>query len=302
MDINRLNEFIVLATHLNYSKAANQLYLTQPALSRHIHDLENTLGAQLFIRDTHNVYLTPIGELFFGEAKDIVSRYQHALDLVKEASQTTTGQLTIGFLGAAVQPFLSHFVTTFTGKHPQIKLTFQCNDIDTLTKNLNEDSIDIAFVTHVDCSFFSGLESETILTDRLMAVVHPNHPLAKKESLSLQDLSGIPIIAFSQQNNPLAHDFHKQLFKKANAHYNIARETPNMETAFFFVSINEGIFIIPSHLKYMAAGLCVLPLEDESCSISLNLVWKKHSPNPSISVFKKDFNTFMQRDEHTQNT
>ena len=52
MDINRLNEFITLATLLNYSKAANQLYLTQPALSRHIHDLEQTLGTQLFIRDT----------------------------------------------------------------------------------------------------------------------------------------------------------------------------------------------------------------------------------------------------------
>ena len=55
MDINRLNEFITLATHLNYSKAANQLYLTQPALSRHIHDLEQTVGARLFVRDTHNV-------------------------------------------------------------------------------------------------------------------------------------------------------------------------------------------------------------------------------------------------------
>lgn len=69
MDINRLNEFIVLATHLNYSKAANQLFLTQPALSRHIHDLEQTLGAKLFIRDTHNVYLTSVGQLFLQKQK-----------------------------------------------------------------------------------------------------------------------------------------------------------------------------------------------------------------------------------------
>lgn len=64
MDINRLNEFITLATLLNYSKAANQLYLTQPALSRHIHDLEQTLGTQLFIRDTHNVHLNPSAKSF----------------------------------------------------------------------------------------------------------------------------------------------------------------------------------------------------------------------------------------------
>ena len=71
MDINRLNEFITLATLLNYSKAANQLYLTQPALSRHIHDLEQTLGTQLFIRDTHNVHLTSVGEIFLKEAQEI---------------------------------------------------------------------------------------------------------------------------------------------------------------------------------------------------------------------------------------
>ena len=87
MDINRLNEFITLATLLNYSKAANQLYLTQPALSRHIHDLEQTLGTQLFIRDTHNVHLTSVGEIFLKEAQEIIQRYNHALDLIKEVSQ-----------------------------------------------------------------------------------------------------------------------------------------------------------------------------------------------------------------------
>ena len=92
MDINRLNEFITLATLLNYSKAANQLYLTQPALSRHIHDLEQTLGTQLFIRDTHNVHLTSVGEIFLKEAQEIIQRYNHALDLIKEVSSTSTGE------------------------------------------------------------------------------------------------------------------------------------------------------------------------------------------------------------------
>ena len=93
MDINRLNEFITLATLLNYSKAANQLYLTQPALSRHIHDLEQTLGTQLFIRDTHNVHLTSVGEIFLKEAQEIIQRYNHALDLIKEVNHTYRGNL-----------------------------------------------------------------------------------------------------------------------------------------------------------------------------------------------------------------
>lgn len=116
MDINRLNEFITLATHLNYSKAANQLYLTQPALSRHIHDLEQTIGAKLFVRDTHNVYLTSVGKLFFQEAREIIARYEHALEAIRELSASTTGEVRLGFLGAAVQPFLAKFYHMFTEK------------------------------------------------------------------------------------------------------------------------------------------------------------------------------------------
>lgn len=294
MDINRLNEFIALATHLNYSKAANQLFLTQPALSRHIHDLEETLGAQLFIRDTHNVHLTAVGELFFQEAKEIVDHYNHALELVREASSSTTGQITIGFLGAAVQPFLSSFIPEFSASHPNIKLTMHCDDMDNLVKQLNEDAIDLCFATHIDSSFFTGLQSETILTDRLMIVTHPKHPLASKESVCLSDLNGYPMIAFSKKSNPIACDFHKQLLKKANVPYNAAHEISNLESAFFLVSINEGYFIIPAHLKHMAKDLCAIPLTDKNCTISLNLIWKKSNSNPSLPIFQKAFMNHLQ--------
>ena len=194
MDINRLNEFIVLATHLNYSKAANQLFLTQPALSRHIHDLEQTLGVKLFIRDTHNVYLTSVGELFFSEAKDIVDRYNHALQLVHEAVSDTTGKLSIGFLGAAVQPFLGKFTMQFHVQHPEIKLSMESSDLDPLIQELNDDKIDVCFVTHVDSKYLPELQSKTILKDPLMVVVSPTHPLAAKESVTLEELSGLSLI------------------------------------------------------------------------------------------------------------
>lgn len=294
MDINRLNEFIVLATHLNYSKAANQLFLTQPALSRHIHDLEQTLGAKLFIRDTHNVYLTSVGEIFFSEAKDIVEHYNHALQLVKDAISDTTGKLSIGFLGAAVQPFLAKFTSQFNTQHPEIHLSFESSDLDPLIKMLNDDKIDICFVTHVDSSYFPGLQSETILKDRLMLVVHPDHPLAKKKELSLAEISNIPMIAFNHKDNPITNDFHRQMFKKANATINVQHEVPNVETAMFFVEINNGAFIIPTHLSPMANGLVTIPITDDICEISLNLLWKKNNPNPSIPIFHKAFATFMQ--------
>ncbi len=299
MDINRLNEFLVLATELNYSKAANQLFLTQPALSRHIHDLEQALGAQLFIRDTHNVYLTPIGELFYPEAKAIVERYDHALDLVRDAAGTLSQQIHIGFLGAAVQPFLSNFLSEFELSHPEIQTHLTSSHMDPLIRMLNKDEIDLCFVTYVDSTHIAGLHSETLLTDPLMVVLHPSHPLAGRGELSLLDLSDVPFIGFDD-DNPYTNEIHSQLFKKASSAYNVVEKAPNIETAIFYVKMNLGAFIIPSHLRYLTEGLVVLPLTDESCFIHLNLLWKKSNPNPSIPIFHQEFARFIREvDPHT---
>ncbi len=89
MDINRFEEFIVLADCLNYSKAASLLYLTQPVLSRHIHELEDLLGAQLFIRNTHRVTLTPVGELAAEELGNAMEAYHKAMRNIKLATVKT---------------------------------------------------------------------------------------------------------------------------------------------------------------------------------------------------------------------
>lgn len=294
MDINRLNEFITLATHLNYSKAANQLYLTQPALSRHIHDLEQTLGAKLFVRDTHNVYLTSVGKLFFNEAQEIVAHYERALELVREAASTTTGEVKLGFLGAAVQPFLAQFYNMFLKKHPQIKLTLYANDLDPLIQLLNNNELDCAFVSHVNHTFFSSLASETLLYDRMGIVAHPDHPYAKKDGIYFKELDGMPIISFSKITSPITYDHHKSLFRKMGIDYNICREVPNIETGLFFVSLNDGFFILPDHLQYMLNGMVFVPILDESCSVDLNLIWKKENMNPSLPVFQKELSDFLQ--------
>lgn len=294
MDINWLNEFITLATLLNYSKAANQLYLTQPALSRHIHDLEQTLGTQLFIRDTHNVHLTSIGEIFLSEAQEIVARYNHALKLVHEVSSSFKGELKIGCLGTASQPFLSDFVIGFTASHPQIKLSLTCDVLEVLVKQLNDDITDLAIVTHVDKNFLIGLESETIMKSPMIAVFHPCHPYAGRESVSISELSGFPMVNFADEVNPITSDFNRQLFKRAGADYNIVHEIPNIETAMFHVSINEGAFIMPEYLKTSAGALVTVPISDDFAYITLNLIWKKKNPNISVPVFVDSFRTYMR--------
>ena len=137
----------------------------------------------------------------------------------------------------------------FTASHPQIKLSMTSDALDILVKQLNDGFTDLAFVTHVDKNYLIGLESKTIMKSPLIAVMHPTHALANRDSLSIKDLSGFPMINFSPQANPITSDFNKQIFKKAGAQLNIVREIPNIETAAFCASINEGIFIMPEYLR-----------------------------------------------------
>ncbi len=298
MDISRLKEFIVLAANLNYSKAANELFLTQPALSRHIHDLEEELGVQLFVRDTHKVCLTPVGEMFFPKAQEILNLYNDAVKTVREAASNISEEINIGFLGAAVQPFLSGFLSEFEISHPHIRTRLESSHMDPLIRMLNKDEIDICFVTYVDSTHISGLHSETLSTDRLMVVLHPDHPLAGRTELSLSDLSDVPFIGFDD-DSPYTNEIHNQLFKNASSNYNVVQKAPNIETAIFFVEMNMGAFIIPNHLRGMAQDLVILPLSDDSCYIHLNLIWKKDNPNPTIPVFYQEFAKFFAKQNKT---
>ena len=295
MDINRLQEFVTLAECLNYSKAANLLYLTQPALSRHIHDLENALEARLLVRDTHNVYLTAAGKVFYEEAKDIIEHYNQALQKVRQVTSSGVGKLRIGVLSAAVRPFLLDFTASFLEKHPQVSIQYQSGTLDELMRKLDENKLDMAFVTIVNKALYKNMTYERVFTDRLLLVVPPEHPFAKRETISITELGEQPFLNFSKDDSPSNYDFHIQMFKDHNVPFKIVSEFPNMETAMLLVSLGMGLFIIPEYLKSQAEGLVCIPLEEEDCSIDINLIWKNNSDNASCELYRKDFKNYYTR-------
>lgn len=294
MDIGRLYEFITLAECLNYSKAAQQLYITQPVLSRHIHDLEVHVGAQLLVRDTHSVELTPIGRIFAKEAQTIVHDYETALKKVSDTAHGTIGYLKIGFMSSAVEPFLRDFVLKFRKEQPSIQLDFEAMDLDELLRDLNNNRIDIGFATHVSNDETSPFNIKPILKDKLCIAVSYENPLSEKNELHIKELSNEPVICLSKNENPVTYRFHEDLFNRHNAKLNITRFVPNVDTALFFTSLNQGIFILPEHLTHMVSQTStkVVHVADDDSHIRLNLIWKKENMNPVTPIFCDSFENF----------
>jgi DNA-binding transcriptional LysR family regulator len=293
MDINRLYEFITLAECLNYSKAAQQLYITQPVLSRHIHDLENNVGAQLLVRNTHSVELTPIGRLFVNEATDIIERYESALKKVNDAAHGTIGYLKIGFLSAAVEPFLRDFVLKFRQEQPAIQLDFEAMSLDELQRALDSNQVDVAFASHMATDSSTALNVRRIWNDELILAVSNENPLSKWEQIHIEDLSDMPLIFLSKEENPMTFRFHEEMFANHGANLLVSRFAPNLETALFFTSLNQGSFIMPLHLSHMITkNVTAIPIADEDSFLQLNLVWKKKNMNPVTEIFVDSFEKF----------
>lgn len=296
MDINRLEEFIVLADCLNYSKAANLLYLTQPVLSRHISDLEETLGAQLFIRDTHKVALTPIGELAACEIGAAIDAYHKAMRNIKLATDNLNGRISVGFLGQAVRPFLAQFIR-YLGNKPNFQVDYSSiPELDTLIRFVDSGALDLAFITHIETDRLRGMELKWIMDDPLYAVVSRGHPLADRGQISIKELSGEPMVVYNRETNPHTAIFHEKLFQHFGAEINTVRKVSNMESGLFYANLGIGFFIIPEHLIDMAQDMAVLPISDDGAHVPLHLIWKKDNTKTAVQAFAKEFSTFYKHE------
>ncbi len=199
MDLSSLNEFVVLADVGNYLEAADQLFIAQSTLSRHIKAMEEELGVLLFDRNTRKIALSEFGKVFLPYAKQILSleqQYQYELFNYKRKVQ---GTLSIGSI-----PSMSHYGITdalfaFQKTHPEYALNTIENDSDNLITMVLEGKIDLAFIRSSDVlhTLDPQLESYTYAVDSLAAIMPSSHPLSGRSSLSLKDLAQETLLLLS---------------------------------------------------------------------------------------------------------
>ena len=116
MEIRQLRYFISVAEHLNFTEAAKQLFVAQPAVSQQIKSLEKEIGIKLFVRDKHSVQLTPAGKVFLNDAIEMLNRFEDVIKKARKAEIGEVGELSIGFLNAPVKNFLPGLVKDFRRK------------------------------------------------------------------------------------------------------------------------------------------------------------------------------------------
>ena len=171
MEIKQLQCFIAAAEELNFTIAAERLYLSQPSLSRHIHNLEEELGLLLFTRDKKNVELTNAGIQLLANARDIVGSAGELVNTARELNLGKTGKLRIGYQGSACG-IVPTILYQFLHRYPNINISVEEYGAKELTKKLRNGEVDliIAFSIAAEIQEHEDIFNHTHLMDDDLAL------------------------------------------------------------------------------------------------------------------------------------
>ncbi len=149
-NLNLYKFFCCVAEEKNISKASEKLYVSQPAVSFSIRELESELGQQLFIRKSKGVELTNFGKILYNQVKDCVVKFDQAEELAKRFSKLEQGSIRIGASTSNVNQLLLEYLSSFAKKYPKIQITMERDSKENLLKKLGDNSLDMIFIDKVD--------------------------------------------------------------------------------------------------------------------------------------------------------
>ncbi|MGC5166889.1 LysR family transcriptional regulator [Luteimicrobium sp. DT211] len=188
LDLRKLRYFVTVADALHFGRAAEELHIAQPALSRQIRALEDDLGAPLFIRDSHGVVLTDAGRQLLDDAGPLLASARAVRRRVSVAARGGR-RLVVGFrAGIPVIPA----ARAFGARHPDVVVDVQRTEWDDQAQTVLDGRVDVGFVRlPVD---ETGLRLVPLFTEPLLVALPTSHPLAGKEEISESDLAGERLI------------------------------------------------------------------------------------------------------------
>lgn len=194
MDINKLNSFLILAECKSFTKTAERLYCSQPAISKHIDSLEDELQVPLFNRSRNKISLTIQGKHFKQYAERIVRLYENSKEHIRQIEDLAQGTLYFGsthFIGIYLMPKL---IKSFQDLYPKINVNVNIKPSRKLFQMLEKNEIEFVFLSHYVDIDEDKYISKPFFTDELVLIVNKDHKLARKDSCKLSDIKNEVLI------------------------------------------------------------------------------------------------------------
>jgi DNA-binding transcriptional LysR family regulator len=284
MEIRRLRYFLAVAEELSFTRAAERLHIAQPPLSLQIRALEQELGAQLFDRSQRHVYLTQAGRHLFERARDILAAVEAAKAEVRCAELGDVGMLHLGYASSAMfTSSLTSAIKQFQSAFPQVLLTLhEMTSLDQLNA-LHYQTLDAGIVRKTDVKLPRGIMIEEWYRAPLVAAIAHDHPLVRKRTIGIADLSAQPFIMYPRESGIGLYWQVLRLCTSAGFRPRIAREVQELTTIVGLVDAGEGVAIVPADTQSIKLpGVAYVRLRDEGAFSVLYLAYRERDRNAHL--------------------
>ena len=251
MELRHLRYFIAVADEENVSRAALKLHVSQPALSRQIRDLEEELGYLLLERSAKSVRLTPAGRSFHQESRVVLKRLEEAIETSRSIS-AGGGELHVGYAMSPTVRILPQALRAFQAAMPGVRVKLHDLSTEEMLAGLREGRLQIAILAQSHPTRMRGLRSEELARVAMCLAVAPKHPIARRRSVTLSELSHLPLVAFSRADYPDYHDLLNALFTSAKIKPRIAEEHDSVASLIAAIEAGSGVALVTESIACVA--------------------------------------------------
>lgn len=252
MDLLQLEHFLAVAVEGTFTRAAERVLRTQPALSQSIKKLETDLEATLFVRESNVVYLTEAGRLLEKYAHRMLNLRDEAKRSVAQLQSLKAGTLTVAAHESAELYLLPAAILRFMQILPDIRISIRRARLEEIPGLVLDREVHIGFVKEAPA--FQELESVDVHSDRMALIAAPKHPLAARKTVSVKDLDGAPFVVHRSCSS--TEQLVLRLFRQNGIQCHVVTELCSFENMKRFVVGNVGLAIVPriTVMEELAAG------------------------------------------------
>lgn len=290
MDFKQLQYFLAVAEHLNFSRAAEALYISQPTLSYQIAELEKELGTALFTRDRRKVFLTPAGGSLLPLAHKTLGCVQEIRDLAQRGFPEDDH---LKSLSVAFDSTEDHFETIgvtdliaqFAVEHTEVELHMYQTDVERCVQQLLDETLDVAFlILRHNETLPSILNCKTIHRDRLMVVIRKDPEIQS----SVDALQKYPLVM--AENRPRGLTRIVRCFEGLGVDISPIY-VDSIPVSFTYVHAGRGAIILPENYfrQHHYENLSAFEIPSPAASLTHALVWNKAHQNPCIQLLVSSF-------------
>jgi DNA-binding transcriptional LysR family regulator len=281
MELRHFRCFSAVAEQLHFTRAADQIGISTPAMSKAIRELEDELGVRLFHRTKRAVNVTSAGQLFAVEVERAMTQFERAIETAKRGGRGDVGRIELGYVAsAAFSGVLQKQLAAYRRANPGVQVTPREVSMSRMPLMLEEGTLDISFV-RPPMNYPAGIDAVTLLREDYVVAIPESSKWSRQPSIRPSELSEMGFVMPEQQEGTM------EVARRGKFTPRIAAEPGGLVAVMAAVSVGQGVAIVPhsviDHVRI--PGVTYRPVTGKPVSSEIAVAYRRHEQAPAVRAF-----------------